>query len=215
MKIENKATLAEIREQLHRQWPEASYRRRRQQSGAILTTAEFASLAPRVDLSGQIVEICGALSSGKTSFLYRVLAGITPPPTIAYFDFAHSFFPAAALQAGIDLERLLLLQPTDQGKALRLAEQILSAELARCLVFDLISMSEPLPRIMLHRLRQQLNRADALLLLLTQSDHSLLPASLVSLRLEVSRGVGGTLTATVLRSRLSAEGIRLEVDADD
>jgi len=215
MKTESKATLAEIREQLQRLWPEASYRRQRGQKGKTLTTPELARLAPEVDLSGQIVEISGALSSGKTSFLYRVLAGIVSPLRIAYFDFGHSFFPTAALQAGVDLGRLLLLRPTEQGKALRTAEQILAAEMAHCLVFDLVDARTSLPRIVLHRLRQQLNRADALLLLLTERDHSLLPASLVSLRLEVQRLGRDKLTATVTRSRLSPEGITLEVDTDD
>jgi len=205
----NRANLAAVREQLRQQWPEADYCRQKAVPGFRIPL--LAQLAPEADFNGQLVEICGGVSSGKTTLLYRLLAGIESPTVSAYFDFDHSFFPAAAQAAGIQLDHLLLLRPADIPRALRAAEQILTAQLARCLVFDLANVKEPLPHVLLHRLRQHLNRRDALLLLLTSTNHRLLPASAVSLRLQVSRPDDGTLQVEVLRSRVSPEGIKLEV----
>ncbi len=59
---------------------------------------------------GQLIEITGGVSSGKTSLLFGLLAANSR--TAAYVDFGNSFFPDAANAAGLDLSRLLIIKPT-------------------------------------------------------------------------------------------------------
>lgn len=57
---------------------------------------------------GQITEIIGSSSSGKTSFLFSILAqATTQGEWVAYIDPFASLDPAFAQKAGIDLQRLL------------------------------------------------------------------------------------------------------------
>jgi|GEM_PF-987452 len=96
---------------------------------------------------GQLIEITGGLSSGKTSLLFRLLGMKNPigpqdvtlqqiqgalrpfvklrageaqgdkGERIAYVDFSNSFFPDANLSPRVDLSRLLVIRPG--AKALR------------------------------------------------------------------------------------------------
>ncbi len=63
---------------------------------------------------GQLIEIRGGVSSGKTSLLFTLLAGAASRPRrIAYVDFNNAFFPDATGASGIDLSRLLLIKPSN------------------------------------------------------------------------------------------------------
>jgi len=95
--------------------------------------------------------------------------------------------------------------------ALRSAELIFRHHLACCIVFDLIGERGQLPLTLLHRLRMQTVRAKALVIFLTESQSNLIPASTTSLKLQVKRNESGSLHVAVVRSRISQEGIGMEV----
>jgi hypothetical protein len=95
--------------------------------------------------------------------------------------------------------------------ALRSAELIFRHHLACCVVFDLIGEYGQLPLTLLHRLRMQTVRAKALVIFLTEHQSNLIPASTTSLKLHVERNESGSLNVSVVRSRISREGIEAEV----
>jgi hypothetical protein len=211
MAVGNKnRNLAELREEIRQLWPEANYQHRAERQ--ILIPPLLAELAPEANLAGQLLEICGEQSSGKTSFLYSLLADFDKQTTVAYFDLSGSFYPGAALREKSNRDELLLIRHDNSTEALCVAEQILTNGLAQCLVFDLAGCKDQLPHILLHRLRQQLNRSNALAIFLTLPAPWLLPNSSVSMRLSVNRRDDSRICATVERSRLSPEGAKLEVN---
>jgi len=219
---------------LARKWPEAVYSESSWVEAAFVTGhPAFDSLFPATGIPyGQLIEITGDIASGKTSLLFLLLSGVTRKGTAAYLDFSGSFFPAAAAACGVDVSRVIILHPNGQThnetasrptascgapssspftNALRSAELIFRHHLACCVVFDLIGERGQLPLTLLHRLRMQTVRAKALVIFLTGRQSSLIPASTTSLKLHVERGESGSLNVSVVRSRISREGIKAEV----
>jgi hypothetical protein len=104
-----------LKNAITKKWPEA-IRSLGRRSGLYFPTglAELDNLFPsgRGIPYGQLIEITGGPSSGKTSLLFRLLASAgRPRRTVAYVDFDGAFFPEAAASAGVDLKRLLVIRP--------------------------------------------------------------------------------------------------------
>ena len=77
---------------------------------------------------GQLSEIVGPSSCGKTALLYALLAtGTARGEVVALVDLADAFSPSAAAAAGIDLARTLWIRPASVRDALRCAELLLEA----------------------------------------------------------------------------------------
>jgi hypothetical protein len=158
---------------------------------------------------GQWLEICGPGVAGKTRLLFAFLRALTSSRRVAYFDFPRSFFPAAALAAGVDVAQLWIAHPTDLRAGITLAEKLLADGWVSAVVFDLVGVRDPLPHILAHRFRQQTLRAQAWALFLTARGRNVLGSSLVSLRLEVERQARGNLSIQLLHSRISRAGVRI------
>lgn len=209
--------LAALRELLREQWPEAGHVDQFDPRTCFRINLEsLAGVFPKSGIPyGQILEITGGVSSGKTGLLLRALAALTPTPRLVYVDGTGTFFPPGAAAAGIDVRQILLLRPERIGEAIRGVELLLEAQLVNCAVFDLVGVHEALPRIMLHRLRRQITRAKALGVFLTDDGAYLLPASFVSLQLTVHKLDRHTLEVIATRSRINNEGAkgRLRLEA--
>ncbi|MBU0985207.1 MAG: DNA recombination/repair protein RecA, partial [candidate division Zixibacteria bacterium] len=113
--------LSRLKETITRKWPEAlcSLTERRE----LVFTTGIAELDALFHLGGipygQLIEITGGVSSGKTALLFDLLAHWSGRYTITYVDFPDSFFPDAACQAGLDLNHLLLIKPSGQSTGYR------------------------------------------------------------------------------------------------
>jgi hypothetical protein len=71
-----------------------------------------ALLGPAGIPKGQMTELFGARSSGKTTLAFAILAACTRAGAIgAYIDPAGAFFAPAAAGAGIDTRRLIVVRP--------------------------------------------------------------------------------------------------------
>lgn len=164
---------------------------------------------------GQMIELTGPPSSGKTSFLFYLLSLLPDRYAIAYIDLNGSFFPAAAVKSGIDLNRLWLINPTDSSQAIRDAEKILDQQ-SSVIVLDLVGTHTPLPHTLTHRLRIQTVRQRSLVFFLTEmSSHNrsvaLLPTSTVSLKLHLTRFGVREVEIEIAKSRLGCEGRKQKV----
>src|SRR2546430_10858732 len=86
---------------------------------------------------GEIAEIVGGPSSGRTSHLLACLGDVVSrSETAALVDAEETFDPRSAAQAGIDLRRLLWVRcGSDRGVALRAADM-----LVRCPGFALVAL---------------------------------------------------------------------------
>jgi hypothetical protein len=209
-RIENKPSLADLKGLIEERWPKSCRLTSVAEHRELLTPSLLTSLVPQGIPAGQLLNICGGASSGKTSFLFKLLSDLGQSTRIAYFDFSGSFHPVAAASSGNDLDRFLIVHPETIPAALRAAEIMLDHDFANCLTFDLVNQQGELSRILLHRLRHQANRAKVLVIFLTDHNSNLIPASLVSLRLSVRKVTAGKISVSVTRSRISPEGITEE-----
>ena len=108
---------------------------------------------------GQISEISGSPSSGRTSLLLTLLAHTTThnEEFVALVDRANAFDPASAEMAGVDLQRVLWVRVADphpeerrerrqnQRQALRCTEHLLETDGLPLVVLDLDSSPSPPP----------------------------------------------------------------------
>lgn len=209
----SRQNLAELRRQIRRKWPTAAGLASERLNLAFGTgIPALDSLFPHGGIPcGQLLELTGGPSSGKTTLLLTILAALTRNGRAVYIDPGRSFFPAAAAAAGIDLDRLLTVAPTAIPTGLRVAELLLKHNIAPWIVLDLVGQTEPLPMIMLHRLRIGAGRARGLIFFLTENNSGIIPPSLVALRLEINRIDRHRLGVTVAKSRISREGVTVEV----
>jgi hypothetical protein len=122
---------------------------------------------------GQLTEIVGPSSSGRTSIAYRLLAGASLRSEVtALVDTADRFDPARAAAAGIDLARLLWIRPPDPTAALRASEVLLATRGFAVVVLDLAEGLSPSMRARLatawSRLRLRAAASRAVLVLLAR-----------------------------------------------
>jgi hypothetical protein len=118
-------------------------------------------------IRGEITEIVGAPSSGRTSHLIACLGDVVSRgETAALVDTEETFDPGSAAQAGIDLRRLLWVRcGSRRDVALRAADM-----LVRCPGFALVALDlgERVPRLattLAFRLKFAVRRADVALLI--------------------------------------------------
>jgi hypothetical protein len=124
--------------------------------------------ARRILRAGEITEIVGPLSSGRTSLLVACLREVTQGGALAaLIDTAEVFDPRLAADAGVDLARLLWVRGGG-----RLSTALHAADLlARCPGFGLVALDlgEAPPRVPLplaFRLRLAARRSGSALLIL-------------------------------------------------
>src|SRR4030095_6575195 len=123
--------------------------------------------AARTPIRGEITEIVGRPSSGRTSYLLACLSDVVGQgETAALVDAEETFDPRSAAQAGLDLRRLLWVRcGGDRDVALRAADM-----LVRCPGFALVALDlgERVPRLppsLSFRLQFAVRRADVALLI--------------------------------------------------
>jgi len=211
--------VAELQQLIKRKWPEATTDR----LGFVFQTGipSLDRLFPHRGIPcGQLIEITGGASSGKTALLFKILTALTQNGRVAYIDLSHSFFPVAAAACGVNLRQLMVINPDNSIAGLRAAELLLQHHITPGIVFDLVGSRQAIPMILLHRLRLKTVRAGGLIIFLTERKAAtpptaVIPPSTVSLRLEVRRENNSAITVTVIKSRISKEGATAEVILDE
>src|SRR5947199_10708223 len=90
-------------------------------------------------IRGEITEIVGGLSSGRTSHLLACLGGVVGRgDTAALVDTEDTFDPGSAAQAGLELRRLLWVRSgSNRETALRAADMRLRCQGCALVAFDL------------------------------------------------------------------------------
>jgi hypothetical protein len=137
---------------------------------------------------GQITELSGTSSSGKSTLALHACARALDARAAAWIGPVGGFWPLAALECGLSTERLLVLHVPDGLAALRGAQILLGCPSAvAILVVDLSSTFRHRPG-QLQALQRLAEHSQTALVLLTERSHhesSLGPA--VALRLHVRR----------------------------
>lgn len=163
---------------------------------------------------GQVVELWGERASGRTSLALRAVASAHREGRLcAYVDGPGELYPPAAVAAGVDPSRLLIVRPRTVEHLAWSAVQLVRSGAFACVVLDLTRAPPGTARgeegVRLSpaegkRLMDAAGRGGSLLLLLTASEA---PADgMLRLRTE-SRGDRG-LSVEVVRSRQGGLGTR-------
>ena len=140
---------------------------------------------------GTLTEICGPVSSGRTSILFALLAQATTKhgECCAWIDAAGTFDPQSATEAGADLERVLWVNCAGNTEhALKSADLLIQAGGFGVVVLDLADTPERevrrIPLASWFRLRHAAERTGAALLL---AETSINARSCSAVQLEMKR----------------------------
>ncbi len=119
---------------------------------------------------GRVSEVVGPSCCGRTSLALALLARVTAQGELAVVvDRPDAFDAVSAAHAGVDLERVLWVRPSDLGTALRSVEHVLQAGGFPLVLLDLVGEEATAPRIPTSawpRLRKATAAAAAALVLL-------------------------------------------------
>jgi len=121
---------------------------------------------------GELSELHGPLSSGRTSLALALLARATAVgEVVAVVDTADAFHPASARSAGVQLERVLWARPPGVGVAVRASERLLQARGFAAILLDATARTaewEALPAAVWQRLTRAAAAGEAALIVVSQ-----------------------------------------------
>jgi recombination protein RecA len=93
---------------------------------------------------GRVVEIFGPESSGKTTVALHAVANAQKSGGVAAFiDAEHAFDPTWAKRLGVDLESLLVSQPSFAEEGLKIAEMLVKSNAVDIIVIDSVAALVP------------------------------------------------------------------------
>jgi recombination protein RecA len=93
---------------------------------------------------GRIIEIFGPESSGKTTVaLHAVACAQRAGGVAAFIDAEHALDPGWAKRVGVDLENLLVSQPSCAEEALKIAEMLVKSNAVDIIVIDSVAALVP------------------------------------------------------------------------
>src|SRR5581483_3000484 len=93
---------------------------------------------------GRIIELFGPESSGKTTLALHAIASAQKAGGIAAFiDAEHALDPSWAKRLGVDLEDLLVSQPSHGEEALQIAEMLIKSNAVDIIVVDSVAALVP------------------------------------------------------------------------
>jgi hypothetical protein len=178
-------SVAELRGALERRWqgvvPHAVAPARPGRPSGI---AELdALLGPAGIPKGQLTELFGARSSGKTTLAFAILSACTRAGAIgAYVDPAGAFFAPAAAGAGIDMRRLIVVRPRGAAAVRRAIDALVRGGACVVVTVDCSELPGALQTHHCARLAAQAEKTGTALVIITDGSAQAV-ASFASLRL--------------------------------
>jgi hypothetical protein len=133
---------------------------------------------------GRLTALTGLPTSGMTTLALRIIAGGQAWDGVAaYVDLSGAFDADYAARCGVDLDRLLIVQPRDSSQAVGIFHDLLRSGLLSILALDVVGV--PFRDAALHQLHETLTRSEcALLVLATSSSPALNNAAHTHLHIE-------------------------------
>src|SRR5437588_4128345 len=93
---------------------------------------------------GRIIEVFGPEASGKTTVTLHAIAQAQKAGGVAAFiDAEHALDPSWAKRVGVDLENLLISQPSCAEEALKIAEMLIKSNAVDMIVIDSVAALVP------------------------------------------------------------------------
>ncbi|MCA8999316.1 MAG: recombinase RecA, partial [Planctomycetaceae bacterium] len=136
--------------QIHKTFGDGSIMRLSDQPDAVIDGISTGALSLDIGLGGygfprgRIIELFGPESSGKTTLALHAVASAQKAGGIAAFiDAEHALDPAWARKIGVNLEELLVSQPTYGEEGLQIAEMLIKSNAVDVIVVDSVAALVP------------------------------------------------------------------------
>ncbi|MFZ5949563.1 MAG: recombinase RecA [Candidatus Rifleibacteriota bacterium] len=89
---------------------------------------------------GRVVEIFGPESSGKTTLTLHIVAQAQKAGgQAAFIDVEHALDPSYAKKLGVDIDNLLIAQPSSGEEALEITEMLVRSNAIDCIIIDSVA----------------------------------------------------------------------------
>ena len=148
--IEQNPNLKTTLQQIERQFGEGSIMPLGSESRGAIQGIPTGSLSLDIALGGQgiprgrIIEVFGPESSGKTTLALHVMAEAQKGEGIAAFiDAEHAFDPNWGKKLGVELDTLLVSQPTSGEEAMQITEMLIKSNAVDVIVVDSVAALVP------------------------------------------------------------------------
>ena len=142
--------LGSVLDQIKKRYGEGSIMWLGEQGHLDVETIPSGSLALDIALGiggiprGRIIEVYGLESSGKTTLALHMIAEAQKAGGVAAFiDAEHALDPTYARNIGVDLDQLLLSQPSSGEQALEITEQLVRSGAIDIIVIDSVAALVP------------------------------------------------------------------------
>ena len=150
MAVEHDRELKSALQQIEKQFGKGSIMQLGSESAADVQGINTGSLSLDIALGGRglprgrIVEIYGPEASGKTTVALHAIANAQRAGGVAAFiDAEHALDPTWAKRVGVDLESLLVSQPSHGEEALKIAEMLIKSNAVDIIVIDSVAALVP------------------------------------------------------------------------
>jgi len=221
--------LKKLRAQISKRWPESLPENFYNLSVIPTNIPDFDSILPKGGLpAGELIQISGARSSGKTYFLFKILAGLKNlEGLILYFDLTGEISPQVLKISELDSTRFIQMRSKSIQASLRAAEILFGKKEIKFVVFDLVGFKDKIPKALILRLKRAVKKSKGILFFLTDENYQGLTSSITALRLKVIRlpfenildqklsDFSEKLSITIEKNRFGKEGKKVELVFDE
>lgn len=225
----HKSLVRKLRSQISKRWPESLPENFDNLTTIPTNIADFDSILPKGGLpAGELIQISGARSSGKTYFLFKILAGLKNlEGLILYFDLTGEISPQVIKLSGLDLTKFIHIGSEKVTASLRAAEVLFVNREIKLVVFDLVGFKDKIPKALILRLKRTVKKSKGILFFLTDENYQGLTSSITALRLKVIRipfenvldqrpcDLSEKLSVTIVKNRFGKEGKSVELVFDE
>jgi hypothetical protein len=185
----HEAIVKKLRRQISKRWPESLPKNFDNLSTIPTNIPDFDSILPKGGLpAGELIQISGARSSGKTYFLFKILSGLKNlEGLILYFDLTGEISPQVIKLSGLDSTKFIHIRSENVTASLRAAEVLFVNREIKFVVFDLVGIKDNIPKALLLRLKRVIKKSKGIAFFLTNEDYQSSQSSLIRLKLKVTR----------------------------
>jgi hypothetical protein len=227
--LNHEAIVKKLRRQISKRWPESLPKDFDNLSTIATNIPDFDSILPKGGLpAGELIQISGAISSGKTYFLFKILEGLeTSKGLILYFDLTGEISPQVIKTSGLDSTRFIHLRSKSIQASLRAAEVLFGNKEIKFVVFDLVGFKDQIPKVLILRLKRAVKKTKGIVFFLTDENYQGLAGSITALRLKIIRipfenildqkpsDLSEKLSITIEKNRFGDEGKSMELMFDE
>lgn len=223
--------LKKLRAQISKRWPESLPKNFDSLSIIPTNITDLDSLLPKGGLpAGELVQISGARSSGKTYFLFKLLSALEFFKTsIIYFDLTGEISGQVIKASRLDLRKFIDIKSKSIHASLRAAEVLYGTEEIKFVVFDLLGIKDKIPKVLILRLKRTVKKSKGIAFFLTDENYQGFPGSLIALKLKVVRipfedisyrksldlSLSEKLSITIEKNSFGKEGQKVELVFDE